>query len=114
MAGYGNRTAPDLNPEDLSHHHDNTRLGRDDSHPYSGGHETYGSGATGGAGFGNKSAPDPEDLTEQHSNTRFGSHQDTKPYSGSTEHGSGTTGGAGFGNKTGGFEKKDGMYLVAS
>ena len=47
MAGYGNRTAPDLSPEDLKDHHDGTRLGVSHSNAYSGGHETYGSGATG-------------------------------------------------------------------
>ncbi|PSN74652.1 hypothetical protein BS50DRAFT_581445 [Corynespora cassiicola Philippines] len=107
MAGYGNRNAPDLDPSDLSTEHSNTRFGRDDSHPYTGGHETYGSGATGGAGFGNKSAPSNTDDYEN-SDLRFGTHSDTKPYSGSTEHGSGTVGGAGYGNKTGSFsESKD-------
>lgn len=104
MAGYGNRNAPDLNPEDLTHEHSNTRFGRDDSHAYSGGHETYGSGATAGVGFGNKTAPnDTSDY--DNSDLRFGSHQETAPYSGGTRHGSGTSGGAGYGNKTSdGFE----------
>ncbi|KAF2792565.1 hypothetical protein K505DRAFT_362795 [Melanomma pulvis-pyrius CBS 109.77] len=103
MAGYGNRKASDTTPEDLTHEHTSTRFGRADAHAYSGGHDTYGSGATGGAGFGNKSAPDPEHA---HDNTefRFGSHQDTQPYSGHEgRHGSGSTGGAGYGNKTGSF-----------
>ncbi|KAF2112614.1 hypothetical protein BDV96DRAFT_497739 [Lophiotrema nucula] len=103
MAGYGNRTAEDLNPSDLEEHHSSTRYGVDHNNAYSGGHETYGSGATGGAGFGNKSAPDPEHM--DNSEFRFGSHQDGAPYSGHTKHGSGSTAGAGFGNKTGGFEE---------
>ena len=52
MAGYGNRNAPNISPESLEPQHSETRFGRDDSHAYSGGHETYGSGTTGGAGFG--------------------------------------------------------------
>ncbi|KAF2248408.1 hypothetical protein BU26DRAFT_506121 [Trematosphaeria pertusa] len=110
MAGYGNRNAPDLTTEESDHlgpQHSETRFGRDDSHAYSNPHEKYGSAATAGAGFGNKSAPD---NTENYDNSdlRFGSHQDTAPYSGSTQHGSGTVGGAGYGNKTGGFaESKD-------
>lgn len=111
MAGYGNRTAPDLNPEDLVEHHENTRLGRDDSHAYSGGHETYGSGATGGAGFGNKSNSMPDAY--DNSDLRFGSHDNTDPYSGKTEHGSGTVGGAGYGNKTGAFKNSNGKFPFA-
>ncbi|KAF2448964.1 hypothetical protein P171DRAFT_518399 [Karstenula rhodostoma CBS 690.94] len=102
MAGYGNVNAPDLSPNDLETQHSETRFGRDDSHPYSNPHETYGSGTTGGAGFGNKSAPDAP-LDTDNSHFRFGSHQDTSPYSGGTRHGSGSTGGAGYGNKTGSF-----------
>ncbi|KAK3213979.1 hypothetical protein GRF29_28g1654064 [Pseudopithomyces chartarum] len=52
MAGYGNRNAPDVTASDLETQHSETRFGRDDSHPYSNPHETYGSGTTGGAGFG--------------------------------------------------------------
>ena len=52
MAGYGNRKMSDLDPNDLTHEHSNTRFGREDSHAYTGGHEKFGSGATGGAGFG--------------------------------------------------------------
>ncbi|KAF1961994.1 hypothetical protein CC80DRAFT_589448 [Byssothecium circinans] len=59
MAGYGNRNAPNILPSDLTHEHSTTRFGRDDAHAYTGGHSMYGSGATGGAGFGNKSAPAP-------------------------------------------------------
>ncbi|PVI06396.1 hypothetical protein DM02DRAFT_649904 [Periconia macrospinosa] len=105
MAGYGNRNAPDIAADTLEEEHSTTRFGREDSHAYSGGHDTYGSGATGGAGFGNKSAPDP--MSEyDNSDLRFGSHKDTAPYSGSTRHGSGAVGGAGYGNKTGSFSKK--------
>ncbi|KAF2735929.1 hypothetical protein EJ04DRAFT_562881 [Polyplosphaeria fusca] len=103
MAGYGNRTAEDLSPADLEEHHSNTRYGVSHSNAYSGGHDTYGSGATGGAGFGNKSSSDPD--VKNNSEFRFGSHQNGDPYSGSTQHGSGTTGGAGFGNKTGSFSE---------
>jgi hypothetical protein len=39
MAGYGNRTAPDLVADDLAEHHENTRLGVSHSNAYSGGHE---------------------------------------------------------------------------
>lgn len=130
MAGFGNRTAPDLTHDTADHlaeDHKSTRLARDDSHPYSNPHDTYGSGATGGAGFGNntllptlansftnlvfllpgnKSAPDPDQL--DNSEFRFGSHKNTDVYSGGTRHGSGSTAGAGFGNKTGAFEASNG------
>jgi hypothetical protein len=53
MAGYGNRTAPDYIAEDMADQHTSTRLGLHDSHgAYSDAHPRYGSGATGGAGFG--------------------------------------------------------------
>jgi hypothetical protein len=53
MAGYGNRTAPDYIAEDMADQHTDTRLGLHDSHgAYSNAHPKYGSGATGGAGFG--------------------------------------------------------------
>lgn len=111
MAGYGNRTAPDLSASDLTDEHNNTRLGRDDSHAYTGGHETFGSGATGGVGFGNKtSGTDSSDY--DNSDIRIGSHSDTKPYSGSTQHGSGTVGGAGYGNKTGSFSSSNGKSFL--
>ncbi|KAF1997083.1 hypothetical protein P154DRAFT_537408 [Amniculicola lignicola CBS 123094] len=107
MAGYGNRTNPDLDHNDLVEQHSNTRFGVDHSNAYSGGHETYGSGTTGGAGFGNKTMP--SDSTVDNSEFRFGNRDDTQPYSGHAgRHGSGSTGGAGFGNKTGSFgESKD-------
>ncbi|KAF2715523.1 hypothetical protein K504DRAFT_487187 [Pleomassaria siparia CBS 279.74] len=109
MAGYGNRRANDLNPDSLAEQHNNTRFNPGHSATaYSGGHETFRSGTVGGAGFGNKRAPDPEDLSEQHSNTRFGSHQNTAPYSGHQGRaGSGSTGGAGYGNKTGSFSSSN-------
>ncbi|KAF2100427.1 hypothetical protein NA57DRAFT_54516 [Rhizodiscina lignyota] len=59
----------------------------------------YGSGTTGGVGFGNKTSADPENTG--HEETRFGTHTNTDSYSSPTEYGSGTTSGAGFGNKTG-------------
>jgi hypothetical protein len=53
MAGYGNQTAPDYHPDSLAEQHSSTRLGLTDSHgAYSNAHPKYGSGATGGAGFG--------------------------------------------------------------
>jgi len=53
MAGYGNRTAPDYVADDMTDQHDSTRLGLHESHgAYSDAHPKYGSGATGGAGFG--------------------------------------------------------------
>jgi hypothetical protein len=49
MAGYGNRTAPEYTVDET----DTTRLGLTESHDaYSNAHPKYGSGATGGAGFG--------------------------------------------------------------
>ena len=50
--GYGNKN-DDLDP-DLTEHHANTRYGIGHTNPYHGGHETYGSAATSGAGSGNK------------------------------------------------------------
>lgn len=107
MAGYGNRNNPDPVAADLEHEHTNTsyELGHDNA--YHGGHDTYGSGATGGAGFGNKSAPDTAEGYDN-SELRFGSHQNSDPYSGAREHKSGTVGGAGYGNKTGDFGEKNG------
>jgi hypothetical protein len=58
-------------------------------------------GATGGAGFGNKSNPDPNMEEYDNTDLRFDSHRSTAPYSGGSALGSGSTGGAGFGNKTG-------------
>ena len=56
------------------------------------------SGTVGGAGFGNKSAPDANMETYDNSDLRFGSHSSTEPYSGGHElHKSGTVGGTGFG-----------------
>jgi hypothetical protein len=53
MAGFGNQTAPDYTADSLSDQHDSTRLGLHTSHDaYSAAHPRYGSGATGGAGFG--------------------------------------------------------------
>jgi uncharacterized protein YjbJ (UPF0337 family) len=53
MAGYGNRTAPDYVADDMTDQHESTRLGLHTSHDaYSDAHPKYGSGATGGAGFG--------------------------------------------------------------
>ncbi|KAF2678210.1 hypothetical protein K458DRAFT_395275 [Lentithecium fluviatile CBS 122367] len=109
MAGYGNRNAPDIVADDLTHEHTNTRFDRSDNHAYSGGHDTYGSGATGGAGFGNKSAPDPLSSEYNNEDLRFGSHQDTGAYKGQGNdgrHPSGSVGGAGYGNKTGSFGGK--------
>ncbi|KAL8783930.1 MAG: hypothetical protein Q9213_004260 [Squamulea squamosa] len=76
----------------------------DRNEPYSG-HREYGSGATGGAGFGNKgSSHSGGDYT-------YGGNPDTArssdPYAESTEYGSGTTGGAGFGNKAFRRDNKD-------
>jgi hypothetical protein len=103
------RNAPDLVAEDLKHEHTNTHYDISGNHAYSGGHDTFGSGTTGGAGFGNKNAPDP---TVDYDNTdlRFDSHGETGAYKGektSGRHGSGSTAGAGFGNKTGNMEKDD-------
>jgi len=75
-----------------------------DTHHTTGGNypsldDNLGSGATSGAGFGNKSSSD-RDAFDDSSNTRFGSGNDTGAYSGSTDFGSGATGGAGYGNKS--------------
>ncbi|THZ70419.1 hypothetical protein D6C84_10438 [Aureobasidium pullulans] len=64
----------------------------------------YGSGTTGGAGFGNKSTSG-RDTFDDSSNTRFGSSTGTDAYSGSNEYGSGVTGGAGYGNKSSGRDE---------
>jgi hypothetical protein len=123
MAGYGNRTAPDYVADDMTEQHEGTRLGLHDSHTaYSDAHPKYGSGATGGAGFGmlshnihscktnlltppqgNKS--DLASAPTANDEFRFDLHKDTSPYSGANESraGSGSTGGAGYGNKTGEF-----------
>lgn len=98
--GFGNKTSAD---PDLAGHED-TRFGKhQNTDSYSNATE-YGSGTTGGAGFGNKTT---DDGSEEYDNSdlRFGSHGDTAPYSGHTDHGSGSTAGAGFGNKTGGFDQ---------
>jgi hypothetical protein len=53
MAGYGNRTAPDYVADNMTDEHGSTRLGLHTSRDaYSDAHPKYGSGATGGAGFG--------------------------------------------------------------
>ena len=108
MAGYGNKTSMDPNPTDLTDDHKNTRLGLNHSNAYSGGDETYGSGATGGAGFGNKTNISDESEDYDNSEFRFGSHANTDPYSGAKEHKSGSVGGAGYGNKTGSFKESHG------
>lgn len=60
--------------------------------------ESYGSGTSGGPGFGNKTTDN--DTTYDNSDTRFGTRENTDSYSGGTEYGSGTTAGVGFGNKS--------------
>lgn len=94
MAGYGNHTAPDY----TGNEHETTRLGLHEStDAYSGGHPEMKSGAVGGAGFGNKSAPDTDMSTYDNSDLRFDSKH-TEPYSGGHPiHKSGSVGGAGFG-----------------
>ncbi|KAH0371526.1 hypothetical protein KCU65_g1670, partial [Aureobasidium melanogenum] len=113
--GYGNSGNDDFGSSGLHHQPSATgSFGDDDlkpshgierdTHHTTGGNypsldDNYGSGATSGAGFGNKSSSD-RDTFDDSSNTRFGSSGDTGAYSGSTEYGSGATGGAGFGNKS--------------
>ncbi|KAH7065917.1 hypothetical protein BKA63DRAFT_524871 [Paraphoma chrysanthemicola] len=100
MAGYGNQRAPDYVANSMTDQHDGTRLGLHTSQdPYSNAHPKYGSGATGGAGFGNKS--DPSGQPTSNDEFRFDLHKDTSPYSNPGRAGSGSTGGAGYGNKTG-------------
>ncbi len=78
----------------------------DSTKSYSGGHATYGSGATGGAGFGNKSSSLGDDTGEYRGSGGMGEH--SKPYSGGHgTHGSGTTGGAGYGNKSSSYGDED-------
>ena len=79
------------------------------SDPYSG-HREYGSGATGGAGFGNKTR-----TSDEPSEGGYGGNpelaRNSDPYSGNSGYGSGATGGAGFGNKKnsyGGDSTEDG------
>lgn len=106
MAGYGNRTNIEPNLSNLTDSHNSTRLGREDSHPYTGATDReYGSGATHGAGFGNKSAAIPSPSEMDSNETRFGTHENTDPYSGAREHKSGSVGGAGWGNKTGAYKE---------
>ncbi|EON64425.1 hypothetical protein W97_03656 [Coniosporium apollinis CBS 100218] len=97
-AGFGNKTSVD--PEFDGHE---TRFDKHhDSAPY-GDATQYGSGATGGAGAGNKlSSVTSGDEDDSYNNTdlRTNTHHNTDPYSGHSGYGSGTTGGAGFGNKT--------------
>lgn len=58
MAGFGNRTAPDYVAENMTDQHDSTRFDRHTSvDAYSDAHPKYGSGATGGAGFGTSIYP---------------------------------------------------------
>ena len=71
----------------------------DSTKGYTGGHDNYGSGSTGGAGFGNKSSGYGDDVGEYHDSEGMSEH--SKPYSGGHEsYGSGSTGGAGYGNKS--------------
>ncbi|KAF2126010.1 hypothetical protein P153DRAFT_433822 [Dothidotthia symphoricarpi CBS 119687] len=113
MAGYGNRKAPDYNPEDYTSEHTSTRLGLTDSAPYSNAHPTYGSASTAGAGFGNKhsSVPGADTSADADTDTSstpadltpYPSHTSTAPYTNASPLGSGSTAGAGYGNKTGSF-----------
>jgi hypothetical protein len=51
--GYGNKSAPDANPD--GYDNSDMRFGtHSNTEPYSGGHPTHKSGTVGGAGFGNK------------------------------------------------------------
>jgi len=105
-AGFGNKTAAEATHDEGD---DSYRFGKHtDGGAYQNAHEKYGSGATGGAGFGNKSNPDPDMSSYDNKDLRFDSHSSTAPYSGGhPDYGSGSTGGAGFGNKTGNMETKD-------
>ena len=74
--------------------------------------DTFGSGSTGGAGFGNKHAPDPS-VDYNNEDLRFDSHDSTGAYKGhgtNGRHGSGSTAGAGYGNKTGVMDSKHGRF----
>ena len=67
------------------------------SDPYQG-HNEFGSGTTGGAGFGNKSTGSDEPGEGGYGgNPHLARSSD--PYSGNSGYGSGATGGAGSGNK---------------
>lgn len=53
MAGYGNQKAADYLADDYTEQHSSTRLGLTASNtPYSNPRKDYGSGTTGGAGYG--------------------------------------------------------------
>ncbi|OSS48286.1 hypothetical protein B5807_07903 [Epicoccum nigrum] len=104
MAGYGNRTAPDISPSSHDHDHASTRLGLTDTHDP----PTY----AGGAGLGNKlsqttsssshtadTAHGTDEPLRFDSQARHGS----APYSNAHVYGSACTAGAGWGNKTGSF-----------
>ncbi|TID14732.1 pre-mrna-splicing factor cwc15 [Venturia nashicola] len=105
-AGFGNKTATQPTHDD---HDESYRFGKHgDGGAYSNAHEKYGSGATGGAGFGNKSNPDIDVENYNNQDVRFGTQSSTAPYSGGhPDYGSGSTGGAGFGNKTGQMDRGD-------
>jgi hypothetical protein len=112
MAGYGNKRAEDPNFDG----HETRFDKHTDMNPYQGGHETYKSGTVGGAGFGNKGAPESNMDEYDNSEFRFGSHHKTDAYSGASDSaaGSGSTAGAGYGNKTGSFESSKGEYGALS
>lgn len=128
-AGFGNKMAPEPTHDESD---ESYRFGKHtEGGAYSNAHDKYGSGsslrflphnsfrqlvllakslpgATGGAGFGNKSNPDHDMSTYDNKDLRFASHTSTAPYSGGhPDYGSGSTGGAGFGNKTGNMETND-------
>jgi hypothetical protein len=84
--------------------HGSSRKTDDDSYGSSGRTQDtgYGSGATSGAGYGNKKSSYGEDSGDYRGSEGMGEHN--KAYSGGNDsYGSGTTGGAGYGNKTGSY-----------
>ena len=127
MAGYGNRTAPDISPSSLSHDHASTRLGLTDAHDVRFPEQnriprqltlsqppTYAAGA----GLGNKlshssttsSSPShnsnstpADDATDAPLRFDTQARHGSAPYSNAHVYGSASTAGAGWGNKTGSF-----------
>ena len=70
----------------------------------------YGSGTTGGVGFGNKTTADPEHTSNDE--FRFDKHHVSEPYAGhgESQYGSGATAGVGHGNKTAAAGDDGGEY----
>ncbi|KAF2995572.1 hypothetical protein E8E13_004268 [Curvularia kusanoi] len=103
MAGYGNRTAPDISPETLSHDHASTRLDLTDSHSTPTYATGYGNHTATTAGLSPSSSNDPSSPDTDSKRFDTQSRHGSAPYSNAHVYGSASTAGAGWGNKTGSF-----------